>query len=73
MTSGEKIEGMIHKLINDRMLDMLNQKDEDFLAVSDAKVYNNSTGKLMFTSDFLAVNKRHVVLLADSFAFPAKL
>ncbi len=73
MTTGEKIEGKIHKLPNDRMLDMLNQSEEEFVAVSAAKVYNNNSGKLLFASDFLAVNKKHVVVLADNFSFPSDI
>ncbi len=37
-TSGEKIEGKISKLPSNRLLDMLNQGDENFIPVLDATV-----------------------------------
>lgn len=66
-THGEKIEGMIFKLPENRLLDMLNQGNETFIPVSQAKVYSMATGKLMFETDFLAVNKTHVVFLSDNY------
>lgn len=66
-TQGERIEGMIFKLPENRLLDMLNQGNESFIPVSRAKVYNLATGKLMFETDFLAVNKTHIVFLSDNY------
>ena len=37
-TPNEKIEGVIYKLPDMRLLDMLNKTADDFLAVSEAKV-----------------------------------
>lgn len=61
-TSGETIEGLIHKLPEKRMLDMMNNSSDNFIAVSDAKVY--SEGKLLYETDFLAVNKNHIVIIS---------
>lgn len=64
-TSGEKIEGKISKLPSNRLLDMLNQGDENFIPVLDATVYCLLTGNVLFKSEFLAVNKQNIVLIAD--------
>ncbi len=61
-TPSETIEGMIHKLPKKRMLDMMNDSSDNFLAVSDAKVY--SEGKLLYETEFLAVNKNHIVIIS---------
>ena len=65
-TASEKIEGKIFKLPNNRLLDMLNTGDESFIPVIDAKVYYCLvTGNVLFESKFLAVNKQHIILIAD--------
>ncbi len=71
-TSGEKIEGRIFKLPNNRLLDMLNKADESFIPVIDAKVYCLVTGNVLFESEFLAVNKQNIILIADHLV-PSKL
>jgi len=44
---------------------MLNTGDESFIPVIDAKVYCLVTGNVLFESKFLAVNKQHIILIAD--------
>ena len=65
-TSYEKIEGYIYKLPQNRLLDMLNHGSENFIPVSNAKLFNVQTGKFLFETDFLAVNKKHIVVIAES-------
>ncbi len=64
-TSGEKIEGKIFKLPSKRLLDMLNQDNENFIPIIDATVYCLLTGNVLLISEFLAVNKQNIVLIAD--------
>lgn len=64
-TSGEKIEGKISKLPTNRLLDMLNQGEESFIPITDATVYCLLTGNVLLKSEFLAVNKQNIVLIAD--------
>ena len=64
-TSGEKIEGKISKLPSNRLLDMLNQGEENFIPITDATVYCLVTGNVLFKSEFLAVNKQNIILIAD--------
>ena len=63
--SREKIEGKISKLPHNRLLDMLNQGEEGFTPVTDATVYCLVTGNVLFKSEFLAVNKQNIILIAD--------
>jgi hypothetical protein len=60
-TTVETIEGMVHKRPRNRLLDTLNLDDEQFIAVSDAKVYSDEDGKLVHDTDFIAVNKSHII------------
>ena len=62
-TSGEKIEGKISILPHDRLLDMLNQGEENFIPVTDATVCCLVTGNVLFKSEFLAVNKLNIILI----------
>jgi hypothetical protein len=64
-TSREKIEGKISKLPNNRLLDMLNQSEVNFIPVTDATAYCVLTGDVLFRSEFLAVNKQSIILIAD--------
>ncbi len=65
-TSGEIIEGTVYKLPQNRLLDMLNKDSDSFIPVSNAKVYNLTTEKFLFETAFLAVNKNHVVVIANN-------
>lgn len=64
-TSGEQIEGKIFKLPSNRLLDMLNQGEESFIPIIDATVSCLVTGNVLFKSEFLAVNKQNIILIAD--------
>ena len=44
---------------------MLNQGDENFIPIIDAKVYCLVTGNVLFQSEFPAVNKQHIILMED--------
>lgn len=69
-TSSEKIEGVIYKMPEGRLLDMLNKSTESFLAVSKARVYDIETGKLAFETEFLVVNKSHIVHIVGGYSLP---
>ena len=72
-TVKERIEGTIHKLPQNRLLDMLNDGTAHFIPVSEAKVYCEETGKILFQADFLAVNKNHITIITDSFGPPPEV
>lgn len=60
-TSRESIEGYIFILPQLRLLDMMNNKTEPFIAVSEATICSAKDGKLLYQAEFIAVNKNHVV------------
>lgn len=69
-TAEEKIEGQVYIIPDTRLLDMVNKKEEHFVAVTDAKVYSVFTGKLLFQAHFLALNKKQIVFIAEGYSLP---
>ncbi|NIQ00174.1 MAG: hypothetical protein GWM98_06885 [Nitrospinaceae bacterium] len=65
-TAGEKIEGNVHCLPNMRLLDLMNHPEESFVPVSDAAVYDEESGKLLYQVPFMAVNKSHVIVISET-------
>lgn len=64
-TLHQQIHGMIHVRDEDRLLDSLN-RNEDFLAVTDAEVFDTQ-GNLVYTSKFIAVQRNAIVwILPDT-------
>jgi hypothetical protein len=55
------IRGFIHVRKGDRLSDELN-KDYRFIAVTQAEIYRPD-GEILYTSEFLAVNREHIVWL----------
>jgi hypothetical protein len=53
------IRGHVHVRTDDRLSDELNL-DYRFLAVTEAEIYNPN-GEMLYSSDFLAVNREHIV------------
>ena len=65
-TSGEKIEGDVHCLPNMRLLDLMNSQVDSFVPVSNAAVYDEASGKLLYEVPFMAVNKSHVIVISET-------
>ncbi len=65
-TAGEKIEGDVHCLPNMRLLDLMNSQNENFVPVSNAAVYDEASGKLLYEVPFMAVNKNHVIVISET-------
>ena len=65
-TAGEKIEGDVHCLPNMRLLDLMNSDIDKFLPVSNAAVYDEESGKLLYQVPFMAVNKNHVIVISET-------
>lgn len=55
------VRGYIHVRKDERLSDEIN-KDISFLAVTKAEI-RDPNGEILYTSDFLAVNRRHIVWL----------
>lgn len=60
-TETYRVRGYVHVRRGERLSDELNQ-DSKFLAVTDAEIYS-SVGELLYISDFLAINRAHIVWL----------
>ncbi len=52
-----RIEGDMHVLAGSRLTDALNSKSKDFLAITDALVFDALSGKQLFKPEYLAVNR----------------
>ena len=65
-TAGEKIEGNVHCLPNMRLLDLMNSAADNFVPVSNAEVYDEASGKLLYSVPFMAVNKNHVIVISET-------
>jgi hypothetical protein len=59
-----RIEGTMHVVHHMRVLDILNNP-EPFLPITDARVYNGSTGALVAETEFIAINKKQIVVLRE--------
>ena len=60
-TQEHYIKGYVHVRKDERLSDEIN-KDNTFLAVTKAEIYSQE-GEMLFTSDFLAVNRSQIVWL----------
>ena len=58
-----RIEGEMHVLAGSRLTDALNSKAKDFLAITDAKVYDLTGNQLLFEPSYLAVGRDSISLL----------
>ena len=59
-----RIEGKVHIQTQQRLKDELN-RDDQFIAVTDA-VVTNTRGEVVYRSDFLTVNRDHIVWLSPN-------
>ena len=59
-----RIEGTMHVVQHMRVLDILNNP-EPFLPITQARVYNASTGALVAETEFIAINKKQICLLRE--------
>jgi hypothetical protein len=58
-TQTHQIKGFVHVRKGERLSDELNQ-NLPFLAVTNAEIYNDA-GEILYTCDFLAVNRGHIM------------
>jgi hypothetical protein len=52
-----RIEGLLHILSGSRLTDALNSKAKDFLAVTDAKIFALEDDHLVYSPEYIAVNR----------------
>ena len=62
-TATNRIEGLFHARYDNRLKDELNsQIDEQFMAITDAVVFN-ADGNELYSSNFLALNRNSIIWL----------
>lgn len=62
-TATYRVEGEIHVPVGARLTDALNSKAKDFLAVTDARVYQGGIDAPIYESSYLAVNRQSITLI----------
>ena len=59
-TRNHKIEGEMYLLMDSRISDELNVRVKEFIPITNAKVYTLSGDSLLYTTDFITVNKHSI-------------
>ena len=62
-TRNHKIEGEMYLLMDSRMSDELNVRVREFLPVTNAKVFTLSGDSLLYSTDFITINKHSIDLV----------
>jgi len=67
VVDGWRIEGDLHVISGTRLTDSINQKTKDFLAVTDALIFDAKSGARLFDTPYLALNRDAIsmVFLAE--------
>jgi hypothetical protein len=58
-----RIEAVMYTYRDARVLDELNTQTKPFIALTNVKVYSVSQDKLLYESEFMALNKNNIVNL----------
>lgn len=59
-TRNHKIEGEMYLLMDSRISDELNVRVKEFIPITNAKIYTLSGDSLLYTTDFITVNKHSI-------------
>lgn len=60
---GWRIEGDMHILSGTRLTDAINSRTKDFLAVTDAKIFDAKSGAMLFETSYLALNRESISMI----------
>jgi hypothetical protein len=63
VVEGWRIEGDMHILSGSRLTDAINSKAKDFLAVTDASIFDASSGAVLFETPYLALNRDAISMI----------
>lgn len=63
VTGTWRVEGDMHVLAGSRLTDAMNSKAKDFIAITDAAVFDAGSGKELFRSSYLAVNRDAIAVV----------
>lgn len=62
-TRNHKVEGEVYLLLDSRLSDELNIRVRDFIPVTNAKVFSLMGDSLLYSADFVSVNKQAIDLV----------
>jgi hypothetical protein len=62
-TTEHLIVGLVHVRPDQRLKDELNNANDRFIAITDARVHNAGGSELLFESSFLLVDANHVIFI----------
>ena len=63
VVDGWRIEGSLHILSGSRLTDAINSKAKDFLAVTDASIFDAKSSSLLFETPYLALNRDAITMI----------
>ena len=63
ITQHHKVVGEVHVLPANRLTDFMNQTDQNFIAVTNAEVYDLLTKETIGKLDFLSINKNYIAMI----------
>ena len=65
-TVPNRIEGTAHLVRGTRLSDMLahSSQKSDFIPITDCKIFSQD-GKLLYSSAFLCINRRHIIMIFE--------
>lgn len=66
IVDGWRVEGQMHVLADSRLTDALNSRSKDFLALTDAKLYDVATGELRMETPYLALNRTAICMVLNA-------
>ena len=58
-----RVEGNLHVLADSRLTDALNARSKDFLAVTDAMIYDAKTNAIIARTKFLDINRTSISII----------
>lgn len=63
-TTAHRILADMHIFAGARLTDIMQSREtQSFFALTNVEVYNMNTGQLLFKSDFMDINRTHIVLI----------
>jgi hypothetical protein len=62
-TRNHKIEGEMYLLMDSRVSDELNVRVKEFLPVTNARIFSLNGDSLLYTTDFITINKHSIDLV----------
>ena len=58
-----RVEGDMHLLAESRLTDALNSKAKEFIVITDASIYDVTTGELMASTPFVDISRAAVTMI----------